>query len=449
MIRVGAAAALVFVSAAVLAPGCALEGPDARVEAIADRIGPAMFQCPERVWPSSRDGLRASQVVLESGASDRAFVVRPAGATWLLEPTRRGDLPLALRTSTFGIADWDGVPTLAVSLDGDRTDVEVAELALHEGFHGLSGQRIWVASPGAARGTPYPGDPLPRYLREELERSLRALVIDGRAEARSEARFWLDRHEAEAPSDAMRSRDYDRREGSARYFELVGSVIGALGCRATDEMLDAEIVAQLPRFLSEGHDAGLEPYDLGVLAGVLLRSDRAVAWELDVEEGATPAARTLMGVTATPVPNDVVLLGEIEASVEAADAASAAALEPFLTALTDPSVVRVALPAAWTLGSIRATGFALLVEVPDEPQAVLGYSAELRGPDGPIHADAATVLWPSAATPCGGVAFYALVPAEEIVVEGELRWAATPTVSFEGVAFTEVSEDAFTWLCAP
>jgi hypothetical protein len=441
--------------------GCGEDAFEMRAQEISRRVLPALFECPDRAWPGIAATLREdAQVLLFSASSDRAYVLDGivAGQPRLAE-VELSTVPLTLRTTTWSTGELFGTPTLSISLDHTAKretmwhDPAVA-LTLHEAFHALSGQRAWPRSGGGSRGTPYPGRVEPRYLRRALAGSLEAVLSRDEGAELGHAASLHARYATEEAGEAARVHDLDRTEGSAEYFALIGSALGELGCAATDEELDAIALAHLSEFApTDLLFVGREPYDLGVLAGLLLRRARSSGWEAEVVAGATPVELAVRDVTPLAVEDDPELRARVETSVEEWNEMVAFRIDPFLEELRDPDVTRVVIPGAWGVGTFTGRDFVLLEDLPGTPVALVPFSAELRREGAAILAHEATVLFLSAeATPCTAldaaeIVFVAPVARELLRRNGDVYSSSTPELEIAGFRATEATDDGATWLC--
>src|SRR5690606_30176694 len=108
-------------------------------------------------------------------------------------------------------------------------------LALHEGFHYLSGQGGWpVGNPGS-RDTAYPEDWRPTFLRNQLVTSLVSELIGDGSVGLGGPAHWLSLYATEFPDLKEAIRSTDVREGSAQYATAVMTALGELGCGASEE----------------------------------------------------------------------------------------------------------------------------------------------------------------------------------------------------------------------
>jgi hypothetical protein len=422
-----------------------------------------LYECPDRLWLGSADGFAPIRIVLLSERRNRAFIVDARS----VRPIDLSVVPPSLRTSGFAAGELDGAPVLAVSLDTGEADDDrlralgadvwhgsAAALALHEAFHIYSGQRAWVHS-GGSRGAAYPERVAPRYLRAALEREL-ASVVRGPGEDLGPAAHWQQRYETEETSEAERLRDVDRLEGSARYFEIMALALADVGCDATDAALEEDAIAHLS-LLVNGDDFNpqLEPYDLGALAGLLLHRG-SEGWEADIEGGETMVGRALRGVTPRTMPDDAQLLDQVTSTTDSLNARRAPALDQLISRLPSSQFLRVVLPVAWGIGSFTASDIVRLEAVDGQPNAIVGYTAELVEPSSAvaIHATQATVLQVDASfTACESLApevpvVVALIPITASIGAGPFR-STDVSLRFDGLSGSITMQGELPWLCPP
>lgn len=434
-----------------------------REEEILQDLTTVLYECPERVWPGDApDNYRGRQVLLVSVEQDQAWLwndqVADTGEPPRVSTGPASSLPLEWTASTFNFGMLNGVRTVSISLDvtAEFNDPELgfygdygSVLAFHEGFHFLSDQDDWNA-PGGSRLSPYPEPWEPRYLRAELLAALRESLED--ATPLGDAAFWHQRMEAEFPEELAQFRSLEIREGSAEYVTIISAVLAELGCDATDEALHDEAVANLDSgFLNYSYGAGGEPYDIGLVAGMLLRAAGEVGWEDLIEGGSTPLDLVLGETAPVEQPDDPELQATVQAVVDARNVATGKQIEPMLEALASDAYVRVVGSFAWVSGSFQLGGFYYLPEVEGEPEVYLNLTTVLDPPSGVlIELDAETSLI-GTATPCAlaaGNTVVMTIPVEDVAVADGLATSTGSTVMFDGLAVEETTDvDGLTWLC--
>lgn len=440
--------------------------PLTRVEKIIAALDVAMYECPERIWPDVEASYRSSQVLLASEAENRAWVWNYQQGDG--EPPRVNEGPLDSLppewTSFFNINQLGGALTLGISLDATQETNDsimmgggvvwpdfATSLTFHEGFHFLSSQDDWNVGSGS-RSAPYPEPWEPRYLRAQL---LRSLLADVNGEdSLAAAAHWRERLHTEHADETELSRPYDCTEGSAEYVSLMMSALAELGCDATDDELLALAISHLPdgMFLGgETFDSGREYYDLGVLAGLLLRRDAVPGWELKVEDGDSPADQLLADVVPAAQPDDPALQADAQAAVDARNTVVGAEIEPMLEAMQDPEYTRIVVSMGWVLGSFRLGGFYYLAEDPNLTDVFLTFSASMGPPSGvPIEIDQLTVI-AGVTTPCAlasGNTVVLTIPTADIALAGNLATATNPKVQFTDLEVEPTMDvDNLPWLC--
>lgn len=131
-----------------------------QVQKAAKNFSTSMNQCPEKIWPDYT--WRSFNVYFVY--SEQQKVYKWNGETeevTSFAPERLDDRSL---NGFYNFFELDGKKSMSIKTDQDYVDPFV--LATHEGFHYL-GQENWV-HPQGARGTDYPLDYRPRYLRKML-----------------------------------------------------------------------------------------------------------------------------------------------------------------------------------------------------------------------------------------------------------------------------------------
>ena len=418
-----------------------------------------------RVARYHRQTYHARQVLLSS-------VDENTGWMWNDQVSGEGDPPRVTMgaldglppewSSTFNVGSINGVPTLGISLDetalynqavidaGGEVYRDFASiLTFHESFHFLSDQNDWNVGNGS-RSAPYPEPWEPRYLRAELIAALRAALADGAS--LGPAAHWQARLLAEFPAQMADIGPYDVTEGSAEYASMVSSVLAAESCAATEEVLLAEAIAHLDdAFQGTGFTAGREPYDLGVLAGLLLRQTEVDGWELAQENGAPPVEQLLEGVAVEEQPEDPALQAEVQAAVDERNVYVGMEIDPMLEALASPEYYRVVVSFNWIAGSFGLGGFYYLPDEPGMPEVYLTLSALFDPPSGiAIDVTGETVLV-GVDTPCSlgaGSTMVLTLPVADVVVVGATATSTSATATFTDLAIESATDlDGLEWLC--
>lgn len=440
-----------------------------RIEQILADLNVAMYECPDRVWPGgTAENYRSRQVLLVS-------VEEATGWMWNDQLTSEGEpprvstgpldgLPTEWTAGTFNFGVINDIRTLGISLDvtadinestlesGAELYVDFASLlTVHEAFHYLSDQDDWNEGFGTRR-VPYPEPWEPRHLRAELTAALRATLEDD-AEL-SRAAYWQQRMQAEFPQELADIRALEITEGSAEYATIVSSVLAVEGCGVSEADLMTEAVAHLDDgFLGGGFSGGREPYDLGVLAGLILRRDDYPGWELATEGGTPPVEQLLQGVVPVDQAGDADLMATVQQTVEDRNVEVGMEIDPMLDALSSPDHVRVVVSFAWFAGSFSLDGFYYLPELPGEPDVYLRLSALLEPPSGVAIElfDETSLAGTGTGTPCALPAEQSLVltlPAEDVVVAGGSATSTAATATFTDLAVEEATDMmGLTWLC--
>ena len=442
--------------------------PLTRVEEILGDLGVAMYACPERIWPDVEASYRASQVLLASKVENTAWVwnfLDGAGEPPVVTEGPLDTLP-AEWSAVFNVGSINGARTLGISLDwgqelNDAFELEngappwpdfTTTLAFHEGFHFLSSQNDWNVGDGS-RTAAYPEPWEPRYLRAQLQRSLRAEIMEEGA-GLGAAAYWQDRLLTEHAEEMAASRHYDCTEGSAEYVSLMMSALAELGCDAGDDELLDLAIEHLDDgvFFTEGSfSPGREFYNLGVVAGLLLRRAGLAGWELGVEDGEAPVAQLLAGVEVASQEDDAALQAEVQAAVGERNETVGAEIEPFLEAMADPEYTRIPVLFDWVGGSFGVGGFYYLADDPDEREVLLTFSAMMLTPSDVTIAIDGMTSFNGSTTPCvasGGGAIVIAVPTADLSVVGGTATSTNPKFSFMDLGVEPTMDDEnLPWLC--
>lgn len=442
--------------------------PQTRVERLLAALDEAMYRCPERAWPNVAANYRQRQVVLTSAPDKLAWVWNDQGgdgAPPVVSERQLDELPPEW-TSYFNVSELSGVKSLGISLDQTQAQNEwwtnnggtlwpdfAASLMFHEGFHFLSDQDDWSTGEGS-RSAPYPEPWEPRYLRRQLIGAL-AAEVQAEGAGMAAAAHWYTRLQTEYAAEMKAIRSYDCSEGSAEYVSLIMSAIAELGCDASDAEVLALALSHLPDglFLSSGagYDSDLEPYELGVVAGLLLRRAGVAGWELAVEKGQGPADQLLAKQAAAPQVDDPAAQAAAQAAVAERNAAVGMQIEPMLARMKDPGYTRVAVRFDWIVGSFGVGGFYYLAADPQQSQVLLNLSAVLDPPSMVTIEVAEQTALAGVATPCAFPQDYSIVltvPNAALTVALGSATSSDAQVRFAGLAVEEAKDiDGLPWLC--
>lgn len=442
--------------------------PLTRVEEILGDLDVAMYTCPDRIWPDVEANYRSSQVLLASVSENTAWVWNfhdGGGKPPVVAEGPLDSLP-AEWSAVFNVGELNSVATLGASLDWGQDLNDSYEMAsgtapwpdfttsliFHEGFHFLSDQADWNVGDGSRRAA-YPEPWEPRYLRAQLQRSLRAEVLEEGA-GLGAAAYWQDRLLTEHGAEMTASRRFDCIEGSAEYVSMMMSALAELGCDAGDDDLLELAIDHLDDgiFFSEGSfHPGSEFYNLGVVAGLVLRRAGLPGWELNVENGQAPVTQAVAGIEPVSQEDDAALQAEVEAAVEERNNTVGAEIEPLLEAMVDPDYTRIPLLYNWISGSFSVGGFYYLADDPDERQVLLSFSAMmLTSSKVTIEIDGMT-SFDQIDTPCvasGGGTIVVLVPTEDLSVVGGTATSTNPKFDFMDLGVEPKTDgDNLPWLC--
>jgi hypothetical protein len=371
-----------------------------RVHRLAEALDQAFRMCPERVWPGSSRWFRAGQVLIVDKSAPVAYLWNDQrGKLPSSQPPRLTAIDLAALAPNWSAGDFTfgvltGAPTLGIVLPGstDRALIgsigspfrdHALQLALHEGFHLLSGQQGWPAArmPGS-RSLPFPDRWGRRYLRGALQRALADMLRHEAVATIGAVAFWQERLRAEYPAWLERARTTDIVEGTAQYAGLGFSTVLELGCGSGDgDIRRAMLIHALDVTSSRAGEASHDAYALGVLAGLALTENGRRGWHRLVENGATPVEVLVAGIRPEAREDDPVLVQVAQEATRRFNERCETPVASMLAQLKSPDYVRIPVKQQWKVGSFRAGAFITLGDEPEAPEAMLDYKATFIVPD--------------------------------------------------------------------
>ncbi|HHU08534.1 MAG TPA: hypothetical protein GXZ60_00695 [Intrasporangiaceae bacterium] len=286
----------------------------------------------------------------------------------------------------YAAATVDGRPSVVMTMDsedGPETgDGSITyRIATHELVHFYYQDQIPQTEP-SGRTQGYPIDATPRLYRAMLYRNLIAAYDDPANADVSlrRAKYWHEKWQAEYPDEARDFRDPDIAEGTARYIEILGTVVGDSVPGAQRDKRLGEAIPRDETFTSaEG-----ESYELGLVAGLLL--DRTTPTWKDgfLTRGTTLVDELLAGFSALPQEPDPQVQAEITRIVAEVNEQAATELADILRARTDTTVPMLKVVISDVEGSFQSTGQLMVGEDDVATGMVVRYDAgggtiDLRG----------------------------------------------------------------------
>ncbi len=205
-------------------------------------------------------------------------------------------------------------------------------------------------------------------------------------------------------------------------------------------------------FLSEGSfSPGREFYNLGVVAGLVLRRAAVAGWELNVENGQAPVALAVAGVDPVAQEDDAELQADVEAAVAERNATVGAEIDPLLAAMENPEYTRIPVLYSWIGGSFGVGGFYYLADDPDEREVLLNFSAMMLTPSDVTIAIDGKTSFDQIETPCvasGGGTITITIPTADLSVVGGTATSTDPKVNFMDLGVEPTMDaDNLPWLC--
>lgn len=360
-----------------------------RLARIASALTESMIRCPDRVWPGY--DWRRLQVVLVESEAHAALLWndqrKDAGddevkLTWM----PYADLPsnYKLESGDFEFGQLHGVPTLGIG--AACTDDGTIQSAIHEGFHFTGDNEFANTQNGSSRGLTYPIDYQPRYLRYHVILSLSRALFSGDSKALGAARYWYDQYLKRYPEDSKEHGALDIAEGTAQYVGLVGTALAKVGCKASEaELLSAAKEMCQPdagEELDWVNPGDAESYQIGVIAGLLLRQRNAPQWQEHIAKGTPPLDLLLKHVKPIHQKDDKRLLARVKEFCQQRNDEIGVVVDTFFKQMGSADHFTVAVPLQWMASSFSTDGFVNTTLKGKQHNLILGMSVPLQSPDG-------------------------------------------------------------------
>lgn len=297
-------------------------------------ISNVLNRCPQRVWPGV--DWRNTSVTLFSHETGRGW--RISGTKGRIEAA---GAPPGIKV--FQVQeDLRGIH-IAINMDATSDVEEPASIMVHELFHGLA-QKHWKQESLVGVDI-YPIEAEARLNRIMLFNSLKRGKID-------HAAYWYQQWRLSSPEEVQITRD--RIEGSAIYVEWRALAVNALGCDASAEQLNQELMKRLEHeevTATTGLD--LEGYIMGAAAFYHLARQNYPNWHKRIAEGVSPVELLTDSHIAGAEAVSESFRSEIEDIISFQNEWLEEIFAPLTSALNDPRYFRVAIPAAWQGKYIR------------------------------------------------------------------------------------------------
>ncbi|MBU1727302.1 MAG: hypothetical protein KJ880_06715 [Candidatus Omnitrophica bacterium] len=345
----------------------------------------SMLECPSRVWPGFF--WKDLRVLLVSNKNKTAFLWNEAdeGACVSLA---YDSVPKGLRKNGWNTGEYQGKQ--AVSLADQGYGSEALILLVHEGFH-ILGQKGWKRQDDSVRGTLYPEDWRPRYLRRQIMTSLERAFVKNDQKALGEAAYWQKKYALEYPQDLLQNKYTDLIEGSAEYVGLRGATVGIKGCQASE----AKICDYLRKRVGElwqkkwnnyKYKATIregESYAIGAIAGCLLDAQGAMNWKEKVIEGYAPMGLLAESVAPIETADNKTILKQTKSYYERKNSEMKKLLDNYQRESLSREYFSLALPLDWLAGgTFEKEGMFNVREADKTLQYIIGMSADFVSPDG-------------------------------------------------------------------
>lgn len=283
-----------------------------------------------------------------------------------------------------------GKPSIVMSFDDfslaqPGEDVQTYRTATHELVH-FYHQGELDQQPQGSRAQAWPVEAAPRYYRLMLYHNLlSALETTGfEGPFLAQARYWLDRWQKEYPAEAQAIRTTDIAEGTARYLENLGAVVGdklqgESYLKALSQDIDKDILFAA---------ADEESYELGFVAGLLL--DRLQAgWKTDFyKKGQSPVELLLAPVQAAEQADSAEVKQRVEEEAAAVNKMVGTQVQEVLKAQADKAVPYLKINVTAASSSYEAKGNYLV----GGDDVVTGFAAMYKAGAGSLQIRNTSVL---------------------------------------------------------
>lgn len=413
-----------------------------------------MADCLDRVWPNVEAGYQGAQILVTENHPEGnvAYLWRMEAGNEVLEKLDTNSLTLdwfaafnfgefrGKTTLGFNVNQW---PNTAGTLPASLWDTHLSTL-YHEGFH-LFGQHGWSNTVGG-RAQEYPVRWEPRYLRAQLLFALEDALLTG-ADL-SIAAYWYEQYLAEFTEEAAYLNPVDRSEGSTRYADMIMTALAENGCEATEATLLADIRDHLPPIHFRLKGSG-EAYNMGLLAGLLLREQDKDQWHERVQAGETLQGVLLDKVAPQPQADDIALQQSVKQQAEAENQRLDAIIGQTLAAYNSDDHYRLVYDSINSLGSFSISGRYRLTGQPGVESIELASTGLLA------HGAHITLIDQNVleleSSPCDSL--YALptaivLPKADVTLHSDgTANSESEGVSFTGLRVEEIEVNGHSWLC--
>lgn len=303
-----------------------------------------LIDCPDRLWPGF--SWQNYQVTFEDPQQSDAVRWNSPSPTGGSQDNRISLIPqssvLALTPGAF-ILESSGI---LLSRRPKEAWQELVETAIHETFHRT--QKIQ----NIFRDYIYPEDWQPRYLRQEIIRSLHDELTNVGTDGLARSKFWRMRWERLYPDDIGRNQGMDFLEGPAKFVGQLGVSLATLGCDASNTRLITNAVARMN--LSENFERAEESYRLGLLVGLLLERGKVNAWHERVTRGEMPLNILLENTQPQKDGGSFSLKRRVKVYYQRKNSEVREIVAGYKHDLGSTEYVPLAIPAAWLVGSFQS-----------------------------------------------------------------------------------------------
>ena len=321
----------------------------------AKKFSISMKQCPEKIWANySWNNFNVYLVY-----SEQMKVYKWDGQTEEVTSVDPTGLDSRILNGLYNFFELDGKKSMSIRMDQDFA--EPFALAVHEGFHYLEDN--WVA-PQGSRGTDYPLDYKPRYIRKMLFTKLVEYFKGNKGDDKGndkgndkgddivslkEAKYWYNQWEATAPKELISTTD--GYEGTSQYVQTMANAVAKLGCDASPDQLKSFVLAEVEETYEssylrlENPSLEFEGYAIGGLASLILAfSQNNNDWQDAFKQEISPLTTLLANVSPQQADDSQEELKAYQNAVSVMNTNMGKFIDEDIQNFNNPDYIRIQLP---------------------------------------------------------------------------------------------------------